>query len=343
MSRWDRKRSISNKQGEDDAVLGRKRSYSDVRSYKKGIDDAVLLMTSKVFARLVNHVHVTVISKDNFSDYGYGNRLNFEDIKNWIRNTSKSTLTRQLTNEAKEDGKKYQTQEASHTQHNRRGKFDIVKENSYGKIIEPLETSNIFRTDCLKLLTLEKIENMNLMTTIIKFVEVVEGLSTKILKILNQDILYLIDVENIFFRQNYRDFLPYVLDLLNLYFEKRWRNQIMWGERDYRDNQMMSSNRIVFLPKDSPKAWGRRILVVFPVFESRYRPFIAALDHVKRKMEREEYVFLFDIQCVQYNIDFFNSAEVQAGEDDHSPESASKNYSKKRRRKLQELFCNLRF
>ena len=48
-------------------------------SYSQGIDDAVLLMASVVFKKIPGF-HCSVISNDNFNDYQYGTRLNFNLI-----------------------------------------------------------------------------------------------------------------------------------------------------------------------------------------------------------------------------------------------------------------------
>ena len=307
-------------------------SASPFASTGLGIDDAVLLMVSSVFNGM-NDRYATVISNDKFRDYP-GQRVSYDEIiyEN-LRTDPRSPTpreprrlreiplvrdgfgfpsTRMISGPGDFEDQYILNRVNMKTRVvNRRAekRIEIKKEGAGWKNIR---FSKDFLGTCMAMLmkkirtagTAGVVERTIGQQVLENFRNEVIGLAERILNSARGDIYYLVDVENLFNRQNfdtYEDGLRSILPQLDMYFRRRWRGDLLWGY-DPRTGEL------IFRGLNHPDMRGKRIQLVFPVFKNRIGAFNYQLRQTMAYYRDSLGIdFVFDIRVVPYSIDFFNT------------------------------------
>ena len=266
---------------------------SPVASSGKGIDDAILLMVSLVFKNMEGY-HATVISNDRFREYP-GQRIFFDEMQRENSRASSGASAassvrppapnaRTITGDVGEDVKESILIKSNFTTRLTgpdRMKEIYIKTN---RGWENICTSKTFKNICSAVLN-EKLNAAGYFadvgpSVIRGFALEVCRMATNIAHKSTARIFYIVDVENLFFREAYEQRLPPILDVANIYIRRRWKDQLA-NER------------------------GRNVSLIFPLFTNRFAKFDKARRRIMTGRLRSA-ENAFNVDLIPYSLDFFN-------------------------------------
>ena len=291
-------------------------------STSKGIDDAVLLMVALTLKNM--GLHCSIISNDKFHDYQLGDRLNLDemmyennlewwnraDVKRWREAHPAEAKARQpkrppvrLRRLPVRPGLGRQiSRSGANTDYSSfrvipvEGDLHIL--NLKKNTTESIATSTKFEFACAKVLA-KKLNVEQPYNVVQAFRDEVVRFVYNVTNQNKGDIVYIVDVENIFHKASYVKSLPALLPEIDKYIRRRWVGQILWG-RGVDGNVLFGGVGY----KGVGGANFNRIRVIFPAFrENRYGAFKLALERVQTEME---WVPVFDVGMVPYSIGWFN-------------------------------------